>query len=100
MGTQRSTGLGAACFYRIWSVRNAIYSLIARKASDTIHSFPYGIGGGATPRTSMIRVVPNPAVNSATLHFTLAEPGKVIFNLYNQTAEGKLVVVVRTNNCL
>ena len=81
------TGLdsGTVCYYSLWSVRNNTYSLVARKASDTVNSSPYGIGEGAIPATNTIRIVPNPSVHSATLHFMLAEPGEVVFIVSDQT---------------
>lgn len=60
---------GTVCFYRIWSLRNATYSLIARSANDTVHSSPYGVGDLSAAEMSVIHAMPNPVSSVTTIKY-------------------------------
>ena len=61
---------GTICFYSIWSVRNATYSLIARKANDTVHSSPHGMGDLSAAAKIVIHAMPNPVSAVTTIKYS------------------------------
>lgn len=86
LAAYEQTGLDSntVYYYSIWSLRSSKYSLIARRASDTVHSSPHGIGDQTEAGNNGIRIIPNPAGSVATLVFELAKPGTVIISMYDQ----------------
>lgn len=80
---QTSLDSATVYYYSIWSVRNSVYSLIARQASDTMHSAPYGLNDQFAKMHRNILVIPNPAFELATLEFELNEPGQGVITVYN-----------------
>ena len=77
-------------------------ALYGNVESDTTSSFTFIVSGiddnpPLTPHTYLGQNYPNPFNPSTEIHFSLAEPGKVIIDIYNQ--KGELVRNLLNGNC-